>query len=121
MKNLEIYQRIIGEICDFYGKRRIKNWCLHGGCYWLALVLHQYIYDSEIVINYSLQHCGCRFDRGVYDITGRICAKGFHEATQRDHAYMKKNFIPNFDTEAVKRHLEERLGLPVRHREKDFD
>lgn len=82
---------------------------LHGGCYWLAMTLHKYIQNSEIVINYTLQHCACRFDKGVYDITGRISGKGFLTAGKKDFLYMEKHFIPCFDTGAVSEYLEKTL------------
>lgn len=104
--NLEIYQMVIDSITQYYKGRNFRYMFLHGGCYWLAATLHKYIRDSEVVINYRLQHCACRFDKGVYDITGRISGRGFFAAEKKDFSYMEKHFKPYFDTEPINNHAE---------------
>lgn len=78
---------------------------MHGGCYWLAMVLQQYIPDSVIVFNQKMQHCACLFNNGVYDIRGRIPSSGFFVATTEDMKYMQKHFVPSFDAEELENHL----------------
>lgn len=46
---------------------------------------------------------------GVYDVTGRISGKNFHEATQREISFMKKNYIPRFDVKNLEGYLLEKL------------
>lgn len=104
-ENWKMYQVIIGGIARYYQGKNFRYRFLHGGCYWLATTLHKYIPDSEIMISYALQHCGCRFDKGVYDITGRISGQGFHVAEEKDFLYMEKHFRPHFDTESVSDYL----------------
>lgn len=104
-ENERIYEKIIDAIKDYFFNKDVDYLFLHGGCYWLALTLHQYIGDSEIVFNRKMQHCACLFDRKVYDIRGRISGKGFMIATAKDREYMKKHFIPRFHVEEINCHL----------------
>ena len=101
MENLKIYKKLIAAIRQYCAGRDVNYMFLHGGCYWLASILHEYIPDSNIVFNRKFQHFACQFNRGIYDIRGRIMSEGFTIATEKDMAYMRKHFIPYFDTEAL--------------------
>lgn len=103
--NTEIYERLISAIECYYCGNDVRYLFLHGGCYWLALTLHKYIPDSVIVFNRKMQHCACLFNQGVYDIRGRILSEGFAVASAKDMDYMRKHFVPNFDTKAIGAYL----------------
>lgn len=104
-ENTKIYKKLIAAIHQYCVGRDVNYMFLHGGCYWLASILHEYIPDSNIVFNRKFQHCACQFNRGVYDIRGRIMNEGFEIATAKDTEYMEKRFIPCFDTEALSNHV----------------
>ena len=105
-----IYNHIIQAIFHYYHGRDVRYMFTHGGCFWLASTLNQYIQDSIIVLNRSLQHCACSFNHGVYDISGRISAKDFYPASKKDICYMQKHFIPDFDTSRLDFHISKILG-----------
>ena len=52
-----------------------------------------------------MQHCACLFNDGVYDIRGRIQSRGFVVAATEDIKYMQRHFVPAFDAEALKEHV----------------
>lgn len=104
--NMEIFEKVILTIQNYFSGKDILQLFLHGGCYWFAITLHQYIPDSVIVLNRKMQHCASLFNDGVYDIRGRIPSSGFCIATTEDMKYMQKHFIPNFDTKHLKAHLD---------------
>lgn len=103
--NIEIYEKLILAIKEYFAGKDVLYLFLHGGCYWLALILNKYISDSEIVFNRKRQHCACLINQKVYDIRGRIPGEGFYIATEKDMKYMQKHFVPCFDTDAISRHL----------------
>lgn len=105
MKNTAIYEKLINAVKQYFAHKDIYSILLHGGCYWLASALHEYIPDSDIVFHRQMQHCACAFNRGVYDVRGRISARGFRIATMQDMEYMKKHFVPCFDIEAINAYL----------------
>lgn len=102
---IKIYERMIVAIYSYFRGENIQYMFLHGGCYWLAMTLQQYIPDSVIVFNRKMQHCASLFNNGVYDIRGRISGSGFFVATTEDMKYMQKHFVPSFDEEALENHL----------------
>lgn len=91
---------------SYFHDQHWKTLFLKGGCYWLAELLHQGIRDSKIVINRVEEHCAVAFNNGIYDVTGRISGKNFHIASPREISFMKKNYIPQFNTEKLERYLE---------------
>lgn len=103
--NIEMCEKLISGIKEYFAGKDVSNLFLHGGCYWLALTLNKYIPDSDIVINRKGQHCACLINQKVYDIRGRISSEGFSVATEKDMKYMQKHFVPCFDTDAISRHL----------------
>lgn len=105
MENIKTYEKLIAAIRQYCAGRNIKYMFLHGGCYWLASIIHGYVPGSEIVFNRKMQHCACLFNNGIYDIRGRITKEGFKIAVSEDIKYMKKRFIPCFDADALGRHL----------------
>ena len=58
-----------------------------------------------IRINRVEEHCAVAFNHGIYDVTGRISGKNFHIASPREISFMKKNYIPQFNTEKLERYL----------------
>ena len=91
----------IESIQDYFGGMDIQYMFLHEGCYFLAMILHQYIPDSAIVFNRKIPHCACLLSNGIYDIRGKIPSGGFFIATSEDMRYMQKHFIPSFDVGAL--------------------
>ena len=82
-----------------------KHLFLDGGCCWFAPTLQKGIRDSVIMINRIEEHCALAFEDGLYDITGRISVKNFHRASMREISFMKKNYIPHFNTEELEEYL----------------
>lgn len=78
---------------------------MQGGCYWLANVLHQGIPQSRIMINRMEEHCAVYFERGLYDVRGKISQKYFEPAGPREISFMKKNYVPRFDTKSLECYL----------------
>lgn len=69
------------------------------------ITLQKGIRDSVIMINRIEEHCALAFEDGLYDITGRISVKNFHRASMREISFMKKNYIPHFNTEELEEYL----------------
>ncbi|HIX37163.1 hypothetical protein [Blautia sp. An46] len=99
------YLRVLQMLESYFHDQHWKTLFLKGGCYWLAELLHQGIRDSKIVINRVEEHCAVAFNHGIYDVTGRISGKNFHIASPREISFMKKNYIPQFNTEKLERYL----------------
>ncbi|HIR14679.1 MAG TPA: hypothetical protein IAB31_12235 [Candidatus Choladousia intestinavium] len=57
------------------------------------------------MIKRAEEHCAVAFARGICDVTGKISGKNFHVASQREISFMKKNYIPRFDTEKLEQYL----------------
>ena len=60
-----------------------KKLFLTGGCFWLSDYLHRGICPSVLMINRTEEHCALYFAHGLYDVTGKISEKNFHEAAKR--------------------------------------
>lgn len=103
--NIEIYEKLILAIKDYFAGKDVLYMFLHGGCYWMAMTIHKYIPDSDIVFNQKMQHCAWLINQKVYDIRGRISSEGFSIATEKDMKYMEKHFVPCFDTDAISHYL----------------
>lgn len=112
--DMKIYERLIEAIRNYFGGKNIRHIFLHGGCYWLAMALQQYIPDSVVVFNRKMQHCACLFDNGIYDIRGRIPSSGFFVATTEDMQYMQKRFVPSFDAEELENYLNVIMSEKIR-------
>ena len=59
------------------------------------------------MVNWIEEHCALAFGDGLYDVTGRISADGFHAADEQEIRFMEKNYIPGFDTGKLEKYLEE--------------
>lgn len=64
------------------------------------------------MINRTEEHCGLFFGNGLYDVSGKISTFHFRDATERDIGFMKKNYVPHFDTQALEIYLS-KTGFPV--------
>ena len=53
------------------------------------------------------------FENGLYDIRGRISAKNFHPASEREISFMKKNYVPKFDVKKLEEYLVRKESLPL--------
>lgn len=103
--SMQYYQTILNLLEQYFSDKNWKKLFLSGGCYWLADLLHQGIDGSVIMINRIEEHCALYFEHGLYDVRGRISAKNFHEAGEREIRFMKKNYRPKFDTDRVVQYL----------------
>jgi len=61
-------------------------------------------------IHRRTNHCALDFSNGVYDVTGGISPHNFHIASAREICFMKKNYIPAFDTEKLERYIRQTVG-----------
>ena len=86
-----------------------KKLFLTGGCFWLSDYLHRGICPSVLMINRTEEHCALYFAHGLYDVTGKISEKNFHEAAKREISFMRKNYRPKFDTGLLETYLAEHL------------
>ena len=57
------------------------------------------------MINRNEEHCGLFFENGLYDVSGKISNFRFRDATEKDISFMKKNYVPHFDTQALETYL----------------
>lgn len=103
---MEYYESLIHALEEYFNRKGWRKLFLSGGCYWLADLLNRGIRDSHIMINRIEEHCAVWFDQGLYDVRGRIPAGDFHVASEREINFMRKNYIPSFDTEKLERYLE---------------
>ena len=102
---MQYYEKILDALKAYFTMKNWKDLFLHGGCYWLANVLHLGIPASSIMINRKEEHCALFFQNGLYDIRGKISAKQFRIAGERDICFMQKNYIPQFDVKKLEEYL----------------
>lgn len=101
------YRNVLTLLERYFAGSDFRKPFLQGGCYWLADFLHRGIRDSRIMINRVEEHCALAFGRGIYDVTGCISARNFHAASERELSFMKKHYVPGFDTAALEQYLQE--------------
>ena len=104
----DYYSELLKRLEHYFGRKEWKRLFLSGGCYWLARTLKQGIIDSVIMVNWTEEHCALAFGKGLYDVTGRISAAGFHAADENEIRFMEKNYRPGFDTEKLEKYLAEK-------------
>ena len=102
---MDIYYNIIQKI-KIHFPTTWKEKFLQGGCFWLADYIHKNIPESIIMVNWQAMHAAIQINQKLYDITGNISKNNFHHASPQDINYMKKHFIPNFDTTKLKEFIE---------------
>lgn len=114
---MSYYEQLLNALNSYfsiYADFHYSNWkslFLHGGCYWFADLLHQRIPDSDIMICRMEEHCALYFEHGLYDVSGKISSRFFRPANDRDINFMKKNYIPKFDTKKLEQYLQTRRLL----------
>lgn len=106
---MQYYIEIMDLLAKYFNENKWQKYFLCGGCYWLADYLHSIINNSVIMINRIDEHCALYFNDGLYDVTGKISMKNYVVAGERELSFMKKNYIPKFDTRKVQQYLEENL------------
>lgn len=104
---MQYYRKILDLLEDYFHENDWKKYFLTGGCYWLADYLHQGIAGSVIMINRIEEHCALYFDYGLYDVTGKISKINYRAAGDKEISFMKKNYIPKFDTHKLQLYLSE--------------
>lgn len=102
---MEVYIELLQLLENYFGKKDWKKYFLQGGCYWFADYLHKRIRNSVLMINRQEEHCAIRLEDGVYDVRGKISSYGFHPATEREIVFMRKNYVPQFDVEALEEYM----------------
>lgn len=102
---VEFYEKIISALMSYFDEKNWQKLFMSGGCYWLAEVLHGGIPNSYYMINRIEEHCALYFNKGLYDVRGKISCKNFVYAQEKDISYMKKNYIPKFDTHSLEQYL----------------
>lgn len=101
------YRKMMEALASCFSEKGWEKLFLNGGCFWLANMLHEKIQGSVFMINRIEEHCALYFEGGLYDVCGRISMKNFHIASAREISFMKKNYIPKFNTKALERYLAE--------------
>lgn len=69
--------KILNFIKKFQNKETIKVFT-QGCCYWFAVILDKRFnigFGDNIMIDYIVNHFGCKIDNKVYDITGDVTDK----------------------------------------------
>ncbi len=107
MCDYDRYEEIIQRIKIYYGSQFQEELFLKGGCYWLADYLHRHLTSSFIMMNKEQEHCAIEIQNQLYDITGKISSRRYVWANERNLAYMKKHYRPNFNVRALERYLEQ--------------
>lgn len=102
---MQYYEKFLLALEEYFSAKNWKKLFLQGGCYWFANTLHQGISESKLMINRMEEHCGLFFENGLYDVTGKISSFNFRDATERDINFMKKNYVPHFDTQVLEAYL----------------
>lgn len=102
---IQYYEKVMKALSDYFIMDHWRQLFVQGGCYWFANLLYQGIADSIIMINRGEEHCAIYFENGLYDVRGRISQKNFKIAGDREISFMKKNYIPGFDTEKLENYL----------------
>ena len=102
---MQYYEKFLLALEEYFNAANWKKLFLQGGCYWFANTLCQGISKSKLMINRDKEHCGLFFENGLYDVTGKISTVHFRDATEKDISFMKKNYIPHFDTQALETYL----------------
>ena len=111
-ESIKYYEKFLLILEEYFNVTNWKKLFLQGGCYWFANTLHQGISNSKLMINRTEEHCGLFFENGLYDVSGKISRFQFRDVTEKDISFMKKNYIPHFDTQALEAYLV-KIGLPV--------
>lgn len=104
---MKYYLSVLTALENYFHVKYWKQLFLEGGCYWLANLLHKGISGSFLMISRIQEHCGVFFDNGLYDVSGKISAKSFYRAGDRDICFMKKNYRPSFDVVRLEKYLKE--------------
>lgn len=105
---MESYIRIMKLLKLYFAQDGWEKYFLSGGCFWLADYLHRRIRDSVIMINRVEEHCALYFEQKLYDVRGDISKYNFHRASPREIMFMKKNYIPAFDSKKLESYLKMR-------------
>ena len=103
---MQYYEKFVSALEEYFKEKNWKKLFLQGGCYWFAKTLHQGIPMSHCMINRAEEHCGLFFENGIYDVSGKVSSSDFRYATERDISFMKKNYVPHFDTKSLESYLE---------------
>lgn len=110
-EKLEVYEKVLRALESYFGRKDWKKLFLNGGCFWLAEFLQERIPGSYLMINRAQEHCALCFAGGLYDVSGKISMKNFERATPRQISFMRKNYVPKFDTGRLREYLTKDLEL----------
>lgn len=91
----------------FDGKKNWQRLFLEGGCYWFASTLSQYIPGSLLMINRMEEHCAISINSSLFDVSGKISKCNYVTASDRQISFMRKNYIPKFDTVKLEEFLKQ--------------
>lgn len=105
MRAIQYYEKVLKALSEYFVVDYWKQLFVQGGCYWIANLFYQEIEHSDIMINRVEEHCAIYFENGLYDVRGRISQKNFKIAGDREISFMKKNYVPGFDTEKLENYL----------------
>jgi hypothetical protein len=104
-----LYKRLLLSLEQYFKSKDWQKLFLSGGCYWLANYLSTQIPGSYLVINRAEEHCAICINGKIYDVRGNISKYGFHRATDREIAFMKKNYKPRFNASDLEEYLQQYL------------
>lgn len=109
---MDNYKVLVYALENYFNEKDWKKNFLYGGCYWFAEFLHQRIPGTYLMINRDIEHCALYLCGTVVDVQGIIPSKGFHRASEREISFMKKNYVPKFDVDALEEYLKQKTILP---------
>lgn len=103
--SIQYYEKIINALSEYFNMHNWQKLFMQGGCFWLASILHQGTPNSVYMINRIEEHCALYFEKGLYDVRGRISQKNFKVAGQKEISFMKKNYVPRFNAKDLENYL----------------
>ena len=103
---LQYYLKLLEILEVYFGESKYKKLFMEGGCFWLASYLKERIPGAKLWINRNEEHCALYFDDALYDVRGKIPKTNFHEASEREISFMRKNYVPKFDVKKLENYLD---------------
>ncbi len=104
---MQYYEMLVSALEQYFaGQKDWKSYFTEGGCYWFASRVCDNTPGAYLMVDRGGEHCAVSIGAGVYDIGGKVCRKHFHPASDHEVAFMRKHYVPQFDTSRVEAYLQ---------------
>ena len=114
---MDIYDTMIAAIREYFKDEDYETLFLHGGCFWFASLVADWVPNSYIMINRNKEHCAVVVEQKLCDITGPISKSGYEYAEEKELNYMKKHYICQQNLNALKAYINERIVHMLQYKE----